>query len=110
MSQRVSETSFIIYLDDTQENRYRHWHMWNKGEVTEFVIQYEALITGKWHPVLRYDSAHGYPHRDILHPDGAQTKEIFQNYSYAEVLTLGQQDIVDNWPTYRARYLKEMQR
>ena len=106
----MSETSFIIYLDDVQENRYRHWHVWHEGKITEFVIQYEAWIAGKWHPVLRYDSAHGYPHRDILHLDGTQTKEIFQNYSYAEVLTLGQQDIADNWVIYRTSYLKEVKR
>ena len=106
----MGETSFIIYLDKAQENRYRHWHVSKKGKVVEFIIQYEAYITAKWHPILRYDTAHGQPHRDILHADGTQTKEIYSHYSNAEVLTIGQRDIIENWPFYRAAYQKEMER
>lgn len=106
----MSETNFIIYLDDTQENRYRHWHVWEAGKITEFLIQYEAFIEGQWHPILRYDTAHGQPHRDIMHPDGIQTKEMYPNYYNTEVLTIGQRDIIENWQTYRARFQQEMER
>lgn len=106
----MSETNFVIYLDEAQENRYRHRHVWDRDDVTEFRIQYEAFIAGQWHPVLRYDTAHGQPHRDILHPDGTQTKEMYPNYGNAEVLTIGQRDIIENWPMYRATYQKEMER
>lgn len=106
----MNETSFVIYLDETSENRYRHWHVWVRGKVTEFVIQYEAFIAGRWHPILRYDSAHDEPHRDLLHPDGTQTKEMYPNYSNAEVMTIGQRDIIENWPIYRVAYQKEMKR
>jgi hypothetical protein len=103
----LSETSFLIYLDAAQVNRYRHWHMWDRGEVTEFMIQYETFIGDRWHPILRYDSAHGQAHRDLIHPDGTQTKEMYPNYSYAEIMTIGQRDIIENWLTYRANYVKE---
>ena len=93
----MSETDFLIYLDEAQENRYRHWHMWDGDSITEFRIQYEALIAGQWYPISRYDTAHGQPHRDKLHPDGTQTKEIYANYSNEEVLTIGQRDIIENW-------------
>lgn len=106
----MNETSFFIYLDETHKNRYRHWHVWDRGKVTEFVIQYEAFINGQWQPILRYDSAHGLPHRDLLHPDGSQVKEFYPNYSNAEIMTIGQRDIIENWPNYQAAYLKEMQR
>ncbi|HET7088945.1 MAG TPA: hypothetical protein VFL17_09865 [Anaerolineae bacterium] len=105
----MSERAFITYLDETRENRYRHWHSWDRGKIIEFRIQYEALISGHWHSVVRYDSAHGQPHRDRLHPDGTQTKDWFPSYSNAEVLTIGQRDIRENWPKYRAQYEKEMQ-
>ncbi len=85
----MSETDFIIYLEETQRNRYRHWHLWDGDEITAFRIQYEAFFNGRWHPILRYDTAHGQPHRDILHPDGTQTKELYPNYGNAEVLTIG---------------------
>lgn len=103
-------TNFVIYLDETQENRYRHQHTWDGNQIVKFTIQYEALVEGQWHPVLRYDNAHGIPHRDTLHPDATQTKEMYPSYSNAEVLTIGQRDIIENWPAYRAAYQKEMKR
>lgn len=106
----MNETSFVIYLDETQKNRYHHWHIWDRGKVTEFMIQYEAFIMDRWHPILRYDSAHGQPHRDLLHPNDSQTKEFYPNYSNAEVMTIGQRDIIENWSSYRANYQKEMER
>ena len=105
----MGETSFIIYLDNAQKNRYRHWHISDRGKVVNFTIQYETFIANQWHPVLRYDTAHGQPHRDILHPDGSQSKEIYSHYDNAEVLTIGQRDIIENWQIYRAAYLKEME-
>lgn len=104
----MGETEFLIYLDEAQKNRYRHRHVWEKGEIIEFRIQYEALIAGQWHAVVRYDRAHGEPHRDLLHPDEAETKEMYPGYSNAEVLTIGQRDIMENWPAYRAAYEKGM--
>jgi len=99
---------FVVFLDEARENRYRHRHTWQRHRVTEFRIQYEALISGQWHSVVRYDSVHDRPHRDIHHPDGTQTKEWFPGYSNAEVLNIGQKDIKENWLKYRAQYEKEM--
>lgn len=60
-------------------------------------------IDEEWYPVVRYDTAHGKPHRDILRPNGEQTKDWFEGYSVEDVLTIGQKDIMDNWPAYRDR-------
>ena len=107
----MGEREFMIYLDPEERlNRYRHYHVWEHGSIAEFRIQYEAMIEEKWHAIVRYDSAHGNPHKDTLHPDGSETKEWFTFYSNAEVLTIGQRDIMENWPTYRARYERGMQR
>lgn len=107
----MGEREFTIYLDpEGRLNRYRHFHIWERGSIVEFRIQYEALIAGKWHAIVRYDSAHNRPHKDTMHPDGTETKEWFALYSNAEVLTVGQRDIVENWPEYRVSYEKEMQR
>jgi hypothetical protein len=37
-------------------------------EIIEFRIQLEILVSGEWYAVIRYDTAHGKPHRDILRP------------------------------------------
>ena len=42
----------------------------DKGEILEFVAQYEALISGEWRPVVRYDTAHGFAHKDIIKANG----------------------------------------
>lgn len=105
----MGEREFLIYLDpETRLCRYRHYHVWEGKEVTEFRIQLEILVGGEWYAVVRYDTAHGRPHCDILHPKGRQTKKWFDGYSIADVLTFGQKDIVENWPLYRDRFLKEM--
>ena len=106
----MSEREFVIYLDQVAENRYRHRHVWERGELIEFRIQYEALIGGQWHAIVRYDTAHEAPHRDILQPDGMQIKEFYPGYSKAEILTIGQRDILRNWARYRAQYEQEMTR
>jgi hypothetical protein len=107
----MGEREFLIYLDpDGRQNRYRHSHSWLDGKVVEFRIQFEALIDGRWRVIVRYDTAHGRPHRDIMHPVSAGTKEWLDIYSSAEVLTIGQRDIMENWPAYRKRFEKELRK
>ena len=78
----MGEREFLIYLDPEQRlNRYRHYHVWQGNEIVEFRIQFEAFIDGQWHPVMRYDTAHGQAHRDMLHPGGSETKEWFALHS-----------------------------
>jgi hypothetical protein len=79
-----------------------------RGRIVRFRIQYEAWIGKRWYAIVRYDTAHGRPHRDILHPDGAQDKVEFEGYSTEEVLTLGERDIKANWRRYRADYEREI--
>ena len=77
------------------------------GEGTSYAL-YEAYINGEWRAIIRYDTAHGFPHKDIIHPNGTVTKETFPGFSKAEVLTLGQKDIRRNWKRYRRNYEREM--
>jgi len=61
---------------------------------------------GKWHPVIRYDTAHGFAHRDTMHPDGSVDKVSLLYWDYNEALTFAQYDIKSNWEWYRQRYKK----
>jgi hypothetical protein len=107
----MGEREFLIYLDmPIRKNRYRHFHTWEDNRIVEFRIQFEAFIGSEWFPIVRYDTAHGKPHRDVMRPDGSETKEWFETYSKAEVLTLGQRDIMENWPYYRKKFEKEMKK
>jgi hypothetical protein len=105
----MAEREFLIYLDpETRLCRYRHFHVSKRKKVVEFRIQLEILVSGEWYPVVRYDTAHGKAHRDVLHPDGSQSKDWFEGYTIEEVLTIGQKDILENWSAYRDRFEKEM--
>jgi len=106
----MTEKSFIVYLADSDCDRYRLFCVTEKGAVTIFCVQYEAFIQGQWHPIVRYDTAHGFPHRDQLHPNRPQDKTEYIGRTNAEVLTLGQEDIKRNWHVYRTRYEEEMKK
>ena len=100
----MAERRYVIFMPGSSQDRYRHYHLSRRGRVIEFVIQYE----GKWRTIVRYDTAHDRPHKDIEHPDGTQTKIEFPYHRNEEVLTIGQNDIRDNWERYREQYKREM--
>ena len=104
----MGETSFVTLL--TPDDRIRHHHFSVRGRVRAFTIQYEAFILSKWHPVIRYDTAHGFSHLDRMHPDGSVEKVPLLYWNYDEALTFAQYDIKSNWEWYRERYEKEMRK
>jgi hypothetical protein len=104
----VGETNFVVFL--TPDDRIRHHHFTVKRKVREFTIQYEAFILGKWHPVIRYDTAHGFAHLDRMHPDGSVEKVPLPYWDYNEALTFAEYDINSNREWYRERYEKEMRK
>jgi len=73
------------------------------GAVTSFVVQLEVFEHTAWAPVIRYDGAHGFAHRDRYRRNGEQRKEPL-NLSYADALTFGISDIETNWETYVERF------
>ena len=103
----MSEKDYLIYLTSERIDRFRHLHSLERGQITRFCVQYEAFIDGEWQAIVRYDTAHGRPHKDLLHPDGRQDKQEYRGYSPEEVLTLGERDIKANWKHYRAAYKQE---
>lgn len=102
------ETRYIIDLTPDGKNRYRHYHIHEKKRVIEFRIQYKTYIAGAWHAIVRYDTSHGFAHRDVMHPDGTQTKTTFKHWDYGEVLLYGERDLKQNWAMYRQAYEREL--
>ncbi len=62
MSKKEVEYVIRIGLSD----RYRHLHMKEGVKMVFFRVQYETKINNIWYPVVRYDTAHGFVHRDLL--------------------------------------------
>ena len=88
-----------------EDARKRHFHKTLRGKVVNFVVQLEMKVGGVWKPVIRYDCAHDFSHIDRYNMHGEQEKEALQ-LSYAESLTLADDDIDLNWETYKTRFLE----
>ncbi len=60
------------------------------GTVRCFAVQYEAVFEGTTYPVIRWDTAHGYVHRDTLDWEGRVTEAIV--------------DVRTHWSTYHEAF------
>jgi hypothetical protein len=109
MTPGEKEISFIYPLSDGYEDRLRVVAQTQKGQVSRFVVQYEALIKEKWTPIVRYDTSRGFSHKDIIHYDGNVEKQplYFQNFNMA--LTFAIQDLKTSWKWYKMSYEREME-
>ncbi len=75
------------------------------GQVVRFVVQYETMIGGRRTPVVRYDTAHGFPHRDELLPSGLRVKAPMPaTLTLRQALQAAEADIRQNWRTYRQQF------
>jgi hypothetical protein len=81
----------------------------DKGEILDFLVQYEALIDNKWYAVIRFDTAHGFPHIDLMHFCGNKEKISLAHLSLKDALTMAQLDIGQNWERYRYNFMKEIE-
>ena len=74
------------------------------GEVLSFVVQLESWIDSKWIATVRYDTAHGFAHRDKMHSRKETEKVEIPVRNYKEGLNFAIDDMVANWRDYRRRY------
>jgi hypothetical protein len=97
-----------VVLSEELEDRLRATALIRRGTIVKFVVQYEALIENKWRPIVRYDTSHGFAHKDIMHHDGEQEKQplYFPNLNMA--FTFAIQDLKISWRWYRIAYEREM--
>ena len=98
--------SYVFLLTDN--DRKRHEHLIEKGKVVGFVVQYETKVDDKWMPVVRFDTAHGYGHKDLIDPDGTKEKILMGDVGYNDLLTKADQDINENWMRYKNRFFRRM--
>ena len=73
-----------------------------------FTVQLEVEVEEDvWRPVIRYDCAHDFAHRDRYNLHGEQEKKEL-SLTYSEALDLADKDINDNWEIYKERFLRGM--
>src|SRR5438128_8424064 len=76
--------------------------------VLRFTAQLEIEHGGNWVPVVRYDNAHGFCHRDELHPDGTQNKTPIFVGDNNQTFTHAIEELRANWQNHRSRFLGEI--
>ena len=101
----MKEKEFIRYISD--KDRIRQKIYLEKGKVTKFVVQYESFLQNIWQPIIRYDTAHGYFHKDILDPDGSKVQRKITGLTLNDALTFAEQDIIRNWTVYKNNYIEK---
>jgi len=100
----LAEKEYLIRLGERA--RKPHYHKTDKGQVVTFMVQLEVEVEkGVWKPVVRYDCAHNFAHRDRYNLKGDRDKEELR-LSYADSLDLADRDINDNWDLYQERFLR----
>ena len=104
----MADKKFFKYLDDEGRERLRFKVITSKGKVIDIVIQYETFIDNKWIPIVRYDCAHGFFHRDIMNPNGTQDKSAISIELLEVAIGYAEQELKDNWQNYKNNFLKKL--
>ena len=104
----MGEKLFTKALDLYGLDRLRMRLITKSGKVTYAVVQYETFVQDKWRAVVRYDNSHGYPHRDVLHPNGEEDKFPLRFADLNTFVLYAEQDLKDRWQWYKERFLKEI--
>jgi hypothetical protein len=97
------KVEYVIRIE--HNDRYRHLHVQERGRITFFRLQYETRVGERWYPVVRYDTAHGFAHRDLMRLDGTIEKTPLFNQDFNDALTFAESDLKTNWKHYKNRFL-----
>ena len=105
-----SERKGVFHILSHFKDRIRVRFEKEKGEILDLVIQYKAIVDEKWMAIVRYDCAHGFFHRDLLHPNGDKEKKVLDVPSLKFAFSFAKQDLEDKWEWYKEQYLKKLKK
>lgn len=80
----------------TKEDKIRIAFRKKRGKIEYFIVQYSALINGRWRSIMRFDTCHGYAHKHTFHLKG---KEYIMNLT-------GREDNLNEVFTKSSKYVK----
>ena len=104
----MKERKIQYTVEITFEDRMRVEIYIKKNKVVDFVVQQESLIRDKWNAIIRYNYAHGKPHKDIVSPDGITKKEWIEISDLSKIIEMAKQDITKNWQKFRDAYEEKL--
>ena len=77
------------------------------GIIINFVVKLVIYSGNRYYEIVRYDSAHDCPHKDILDKEGQVIRKVwFELLDNKQALDLAIKDLKDNYEIYRERFLK----
>jgi hypothetical protein len=77
------------------------------GLVISYVVKLLVWIGADYYEVIRFDSAHGCPHKDILDTTGSVVRKVwFELLDNQQGLDLAIKDLKDNYELYMERFKK----
>jgi hypothetical protein len=75
------------------------------GSLEGFVVKLVLTMGESIFELVRFDSAHGCPHKDTLNPNGEVVRKAwFDLLSNKQALDLGIKDLKDNYELYVERF------
>ena len=104
---QITDRSWLIEVVPDQV-RIRCSYRRRGKRIVQYTVQLEVQHSVRWQPVVRYDNAHGFCHRDVLHADGTQEKTAVFYGDASETFTRAIEDLRANWETHTARFLEEI--
>ncbi|MBI4669175.1 MAG: hypothetical protein HY747_08315 [Elusimicrobia bacterium] len=90
------------FIDLTNHIRIRVAIELKKNKIVDLVVQLEIFLE-EWVPVVRYNYAHGIPHRDLMYAHGKKAKEYLKETNLAKILNFAIGDLKKNWVSYLKR-------
>lgn len=98
----MSEKRYVIPLSDVDRMIIRQDRVGHT--IRDFSVQLDLLINGRWRVAIRFDSAHGRPHRHIFYPNGFKYREFMANEDNNEAFTQAQAIVKKSFQEIHERY------
>lgn len=96
------------FITITAGNTIRVRRTLQYGRLLAYLVQYEVWIAEEeqWHAAVRYDTAHGRPHKDVLAWDGTVIEKTWSpiGRSLDDELQYAIRDIRTHWVTHRVEF------
>jgi hypothetical protein len=99
----MAEKSYITWLDERTYVEVEF--VTAQGRVVSFVVRLMRIDGDHVFGIVRYDTAHGMPHRDILDRQGRiLRKDWLAEMTFDQALTHAKEDLCQNYESYLRRF------
>ena len=82
-------------------------YMADRNSVEHFTVQLEICLDDIWHPVVRYDNAHGEAHIDYINPRGVTYRKDWLNvhWPFNEAFDDAKAELEEDYQRHIDRFL-----